>query len=245
LIKESNFLPIAKFNKKGMTLNVPENLKEMKLGQLIALAEIFETTTADELNVDRLEIALSDFFDLTLGQVRKMSRLTLERIIEAMTKSFVKCSKEYLQVFERKDFIRSFRCQDKELFRIQKKVGLFQKKSFFVNKDIENEPAGIWLTLLDGSLRKINQCEKMLEQWQHIPRVVACLAWKRRESRFTKGLDGEPVVNFDRIERMEKVFLQMRAIDAVSVFAFFLNNQKSSLNVQYSDLFSKKLNIKT
>ena len=62
MIKESNFLPIAKFNKKGMTLNVPENLKEMKLGQLIALAEIFETTTADELNVDRLEIALSDFF---------------------------------------------------------------------------------------------------------------------------------------------------------------------------------------
>lgn len=227
-----------------MKLTVPDNLGEMNLRQLIALARFFEEMQKEEIEDKAFLPILSEFFDIGDDQVGTLAKSTLDEIVVALSRTFKTVAEEYKEILERKEFIHSFKCKAKEPIDVRTLISRWTNKdvTFYVSEYPENEPTALWLQLLDGVKKRLTKAEKITDEFKYISKVVACLAWRKDESRFIKGLDGNMQVDMNRVNKFEKVFLQMNAKDAINVFAFFLTMSVHSSIVTNMALSSKKQN---
>lgn len=232
------------------TVDIP-SLKDMSLGQLVALGNIIEfseikTEERTEKDLDKFEDSLSWILDLRKGQVALLKQETIEKVVIAIKNVSVECWFQYVKISANKNNIQLFECepvsrQEREEIEIEvkyKKKGALtrlraaKKKSIFVIPDnLSQLPTRVWLKFLDNLLKRYEAIDSK-EFWKYfqlIPEIMSCVAWKKDESYYTKSIEGKTVFNMQRVKEHENIFLQMRATDAIRSFAFFLTIAKPYL----------------
>lgn len=106
---------------------------------------------------------------------------------------------------------------------------LKRKETFYVLQDLKQEKAGIWTRLLDTYVRQINNIKGQTKELDYIGKVLACIAWRKDESRIKTTELGEQTIDFDRIRQMETAFMLAPATKAIKLYDFFLSSVKQPL----------------
>lgn len=246
-----------------MTIKIPNNLEEMTLGQLVALSYFPELADEKEdftdEDRDRYEYVVSTICGISQSQCTRLSNRTQKAIAQEILKLFGVVLPSYAAVTRVKGGVNYFECIDisaEELnaLRIESqsrslkgisakwKLSRVKPKGFYIG-DLHQEPAQIWQKLLDGTKRRLQKLGETdyHKEWREIPQVLASICWKKNESRtYYDKLTNKQRVDFARIEKYKEIFLNMPAITAIKLFAFFLNTNKSFLIRKSSTSYSHK-----
>lgn len=257
---------LKKVIQKNSTIIIPLHLEEMNIGQVIQLLNYIELTSKDgklsDTDIENLEEALVWLTNLTTNQIRRLQYTTMLQIQMALHNLAENVFKKYAEIILRKEFSHplSFECHtsqtwefeaakiDKErtTFKIRKNITLnrlLKKATFFVAEDLLTEPAAVWVKLLDGYKRQIERLPEnnSYQELAFIPKVLACIAWRKNESRYTKDINDNAVVDFERIQKYETIFLQAPATQAITAYAFFLHKNEISIIHRNSGTYLNRL----
>lgn len=230
-----------KKTKSNSRLQIPTKFSELDLRGLIALGEI--------LNGSDVVQGLADLCKISSKEAAILTNGTVQKIREALEESLPGIIHEYTEAYTSLDFVMGFDCPLFETWEIdlvrndtrgnlltrsrrKAKVKRMEKpKTFAIMTELANEPAHIWVILLDDIVKKVSSVKEThpWESWKYFPDILACTAWQVGEDRFAKNLNGDLVIDWNRIERMKQVFLQIPADIATRAVTFFL-----TINYAYS-----------
>ena len=117
---------------------------------------------------------------------------------------------------------------------------------FYIEKDYSTLPAGIWMNLLDGVIKQVEQIppQEFYKVWNMIPTIIASIAWREDEPKL-KMHDGKLFIDQERIQYFSSVFLNRRASDAIRLVAFFLNTRADSWLKSVLEYWSSQLTTPT
>lgn len=230
-----------------MKLLIPSKLEHLNLRGLIAIGKL--------LDGDDYMGAVADICNISRSQAAMLTNSTLNKIRKALEPALPVIINEYIEAYMSLDFKTQFQCKEYESWEIDvhkadkprgyykrrgwnKKLKQMQKPAtFVVMSELANEPAHLWVHLQDNLIKQIAAIkeDEPWKAWRFFPDILACCAWKPGEDRFSKNLNNDVIVDWDRIERMKRVFMELDAETAVKVVTFFLT---------ISEVYSKDPNSK-
>lgn len=232
-------------------MKVEYYLKDLTLGKLVALSKVAELSAKENRTEDDTESLLEGLGTITgysVGQLKVMSQKDYQKLFDVVQVVYTTALTEFIQVLNEKrmrQVIEAPRISEvEETLMLATVIGWWQKqrvqrslkkdrkfRTFIVSDDPANEPSQIWAWLLDGSFRNIQQIpdDKPHLHWEHIPAVLAAIAWERDETRHGKDAHGKLCANMDRVFRMQDSFLESNALAACEVYNFFLTTMDVSL----------------
>ena len=213
-------------------IQVPERLSEINLGQLIAIGDL--------LNGD-YQKAIKAICNLTDHQSDILTNATLKAIRDKLERVVPVIVAEYVKTYTSGEYVRSFESLSVEPWEIQvarnpvsgtlakwkqkRNLKVLEKtETYYIMEELAKEPANLWVQLLDGVVKAIAKVpeKEPWKAWVHFPAILAATAWRKGESRFKKDLNGNPVVDWDRVNKFKQVFLHVPAKDAIKAVTFFL-----------------------
>lgn len=220
-------------------ISVPERLSEINLGQLIAIGDLID---GEYFNSIKTICGLTDREAMVLTvSTLKSVRESLETAIPGIIAEYIKVysSGEYTQTFESlsvepweievaKAPVKGTLAKWKQKRHLKK---IKKKETYYIIDELANEPANLWIRLLDSTVKSITNVpeKEPWKAWRYFPEILAATAWKKGESRFTKDLNGQAVVDWERVNKFKNVFLHVPAKDAIKAVTFFL-----TINEAYS-----------
>ena len=215
-----------------MKITVPERLGELTLGQLVAVGDLIDGNHFD---------AVCTICGLTEHQGAVLTKHTLKQIADTVEKAIPHIVGEYIKIYTSGEFTQSFDCFSVEPWEVEiartpvkgRLANFYRKRelkritkpeTYHIMTELANEPANLWVKLLDGTVKAITEVKENehWKAWKYFPDILAATAWRKGESRFTKDLNRNAVVDWDRVEKFKQVFLQIPARQAIKAVNFFL-----------------------
>lgn len=205
--------------------------------------------------------AVADICNISTSQAAQLTNATLSKVREVLEPALPKIIGEYISTYTSLEFEMQFQIPEYEDWQIEvmktdrpkglyarrkwkKKLIEMQKpKTFVIMDELANEPAQLWTQLQDNYVKKIAALkeDEPWKAWQYFPEILARCAWQPGESRFTKNVAGDVVVDFERINRMRQAFMSLPAETAIKAVTFFLTINELYLKDPHSGSLIKKL----
>jgi len=235
-----------------MLLQVPSNLDECTLDQLVGLSD-FATVMSmnDERNEEHSELlgfAIARIINQPISCIEVLTKKTLGELTGSIKETLETVVYDIASFAKGKNMAPVFECKPEDWRIIQSEyhgVNLIKRKYldrkyktrvYEVVQNPETLPAQIWIKMLDNLLKKKSRINKdnFWKEWNLIPTALACTAWGKNEKTHKKNEAGEVIVDMDRVRKMEEVFLQVPAKVGISAYGFFLASMNVSWGVNRS-----------
>lgn len=223
--------------------NVPTDIKEMNIKQLIGMTLYWQLVTTKSDNTASLINAISMFCDIDKEDAANLSVEGLKVLSDSIGKAFVSVRDFYAESVESGGIALSFKAipDTTEIFytkielemcsawRLWKKAKLYYKvrklskgKTYETITDFERMPFALFERLRDDTSAKIKAFgDQYWLTWSLIPKLMALICWKEGEKKvIEKG--GSYGIDDERLARLDQAFLSVAAMDGINILCFFL-----------------------